>query len=388
MIIVITGCTTGLGLHCARALAARAAPAQPAAIVLACRNPAAAAAAADSVSAATAFPRASLVVLPQALDLASLASVRAYAAALTAWLAGRSLHALVLNAGVGGSAALRLTPDGFENIFQTNHLGHFLLTLLLLPSLAGQRIITVSSEVHDAAANQLPMPEPSTFWPPSEASGEWQRALACGGAVNGEGASASGQRRYTRSKLMNILFAHELARQLSGAVPPHAASAAPTAAAALCTLPAASSTRVLAFNPGLMLDTAFVGSLTGSAAIGGLAWLLTPLLRWTPLARFLADAPSSGAALAELAAPTPASAAWLDPAATAAYYDKTRLTPASAFTRTPRCLAVEQQRLWCKSLAWACVTQEELAAAGLSAAAAEAAAASAAGGDAPAEATA
>ena len=384
MIVLITGCNTGLGLHCVRALASRDA-APPAAILLACRSPAAAAAAADAAAAATGYARASLVVLPQPLDLASLASVRAYAAAVTAWLGGRRLAALVNNAGVGGSRALRTTADGFDSIFQTNHLGHFLLTLLLLPSVAGARIVNVSSEVHDAAAKALPMPEPSAFWPPALDSPEWQRAVACGGAVGGEGASDSGQRRYTRSKLLNVLFTHELARQLSGAAP-HAAAAAAAAAmprAAACALPGAPATRVLAYNPGLMLDTAFVASLTGSWLVGALAWLLTPALRWTSLGRFLADAPSSGAALAELALPTPASAPWLDAGATAAYYDKRALAPASAFARSADALAVQQQRLWCKSLAWARVSAQELEAAGLTAAAAEAAAAAAGGQGAP-----
>jgi NAD(P)-dependent dehydrogenase (short-subunit alcohol dehydrogenase family) len=180
MIVLVTGCNTGLGLHCVRALASRDA-APPAAILLACRSPAAASAAEDAIAASSAYPRASLVVLPQPLDLASLASVRAYAAAVSAWLAGRRLAALVNNAGVGGSSALRLTGDGYESILQTNHLGHFLLTLLLLPCVAGGRIINVSSEVHDAAANALPMPEPSAWWPPTADSPEWERAVARGG---------------------------------------------------------------------------------------------------------------------------------------------------------------------------------------------------------------
>ena len=66
------------------------------------------------------------------LDLSSLASVRDFAAA---W-GRRPLHALVNNAGVFALAGPRAeTEDGFEMHLGTNHLGHFLLTLLLLPSL-------------------------------------------------------------------------------------------------------------------------------------------------------------------------------------------------------------------------------------------------------------
>jgi NAD(P)-dependent dehydrogenase (short-subunit alcohol dehydrogenase family) len=68
------------------------------------------------------------------LDLNSLASVRAFA---SAWIArGLPLHVLVNNAGIFAMSAPRATTaDGFEAHLGTNHLGHFLLTLLLLPSM-------------------------------------------------------------------------------------------------------------------------------------------------------------------------------------------------------------------------------------------------------------
>jgi NAD(P)-dependent dehydrogenase (short-subunit alcohol dehydrogenase family) len=346
-IVLVTGCTHGLGMQCVRALASRVSTgAAPSFILLACRNPASAAAVADSIAAETLYPRSSLIVLPEPLDLASLSSVRTYAAAVRTWLAGRELYSLVNNAGVGGSATLTLTADGFENIFQTNHLGHFLLTLLLLPA-RPSRIINVASEVHDAAANKLPLPEPSEHWPEESSSPEWERVLARGGVVGSESASTSGQRRYTRSKLLNVLFTHELAQQLAGA---------------------AHSAAVLAYNPGLMLETNFVSSLTGSWLVGLLAWLLMPAIRWlTPMGRFMQDASTSGTQLGELALPTPASAAWLQApgsSAAATYYDKATATAPNAFTQGQRGL-MQQQMVWAKSLAWARVTPEELAAAGL-----------------------
>jgi len=281
------------------------------------------------------------------------------------------ISALVNNAGIGGASTLRLTEDGFEQIFQSNHLGHFLLTILLLPCLAGGRIVNVSSEVHDAAKNKVPMPEPSTPWPEDAASVEWERSFARGGVVGTESAGDSGQRRYTRSKLLNVLFTHELARLLSGATPRGCTAAqacASVAGGASCTLPSASATRVLSYNPGLMLDTGFVAGITGSSVIAGIAWALTPLLRFTPLGKVLTDSVSSGASLAELAVPTPASSAWLDAAVTAAYYDKAQLKDACEFALSERGAAVEQQILWAKSLEWAAVTEQELAAAGLLAA--------------------
>ena len=69
------------------------------------------------------------------LDLASLSSVRACAAAFLA--RDEPLHVLVNNAGVGGQRGL--TADGFELHFGVNHLGHFALTQLLLAPAGGQR---------------------------------------------------------------------------------------------------------------------------------------------------------------------------------------------------------------------------------------------------------
>ncbi|KAK9853628.1 hypothetical protein WJX84_011426 [Apatococcus fuscideae] len=88
------------------------------------------------------------------LDLSSLASVRSFAAA---WRSqNRPLHRLINNAGlftIGG--ARRVNADGAEEHMATNHLGHFLLTLLLLPSMKQgsqpgdpARIVSVSSRLH------------------------------------------------------------------------------------------------------------------------------------------------------------------------------------------------------------------------------------------------
>src|SRR5712671_4161403 len=82
------------------------------------------------------------------LDLASLASVREFADRLHADVP--ALDVLVNNAGVM-AIPRQLTEDGFEQQLGTNHLGHFALTGLLLPSMvnrAGSRVVTVSSAAH------------------------------------------------------------------------------------------------------------------------------------------------------------------------------------------------------------------------------------------------
>ena len=124
------------------------------------------------------------------LDLASLASVRACAAALAA--RAPRLDALVNNAGVM-ALPRRESADGFEMQIGVNHLGHFALTGLLLESLAdgGGRVVSVSSHAHRT------------------------------GRINFD--DLHGQRRYQRwiaygqSKLANLLFIAELDRRVKAA---------------------------------------------------------------------------------------------------------------------------------------------------------------------------
>ncbi|MEU4422238.1 oxidoreductase [Actinoplanes sp. NPDC024001] len=181
-VVVITGANTGLGLATARLFAARGAS-----VVLACRDPAKAAAAASTITAAT--PGAD--VRCAECDLASLDSVRRAAADLPA------VDVLINNAGVM-SREHRRTVDGFELHFGTNHLGHFALTTLLLERLRaapGSRVVTVSSVSHRQGMihfDDLQL----------ERGYRWRAA-------------------YAQSKLANLLFAYELQRRL-------AASGAPT----------------------------------------------------------------------------------------------------------------------------------------------------------------
>src|SRR5215475_13155894 len=134
--IVVTGANSGIGLEAARTLAGAGAR-----VVLACRDPRRGEAAAAELRAAN--PGAELEVLP--LDLASLASVRDFASALSARHA--RIDVLVNNAGVM-AIPRRTTADGFEMQLGTNHLGHFALTGLLIERLLeapAARVVTVSS---------------------------------------------------------------------------------------------------------------------------------------------------------------------------------------------------------------------------------------------------
>ncbi len=137
-IAVVTGANSGLGLVTATELARRGAR-----VVLAVRNTAA------GTEAARRIPG---DVEVRELDLADLASVRAFAAKLAA--DHPAIDLLVNNAGVVLLGPRRTTADGFELQFGTNLLGHFALTGLLLGTLAaapGARVVNLSSITHKGA---------------------------------------------------------------------------------------------------------------------------------------------------------------------------------------------------------------------------------------------
>jgi protochlorophyllide reductase len=122
---IITGASSGLGLNAAKALAATG----EWHVVMACRDFLKAEQAAQKVG----MPAGSYSILH--LDLSSLESVRQFVQNFKA--SGRRLDALVCNAAVYLPTAKepRFTADGFELSVGTNHLGHFLLTNLLLEDL-------------------------------------------------------------------------------------------------------------------------------------------------------------------------------------------------------------------------------------------------------------
>jgi NAD(P)-dependent dehydrogenase (short-subunit alcohol dehydrogenase family) len=191
--IVVTGPTQGgLGHYTALELSRRGAR-----VVLAGRNPARVEETAAAIR--SEVPEAKLEALH--LDLASLASVRAAAAA--AQQLG-PVDVLINNAGVMGTSYSR-TADGLELQMATNHFGPFLLTGLLLPQLvqsADGRVVSVASMFHHWAG-KAPLGDPR------EQTGRYSK-----------------WRVYGQSKLANLLFTAELDRRLRAADLPVRAIAA------------------------------------------------------------------------------------------------------------------------------------------------------------------
>lgn len=183
---VVTGGSSGIGLVTVEQLAK-----QGATVVLACRRVAEGERAAAEMKARGA--RGPIEVM--SLDLADLASVRAFAAAFLA--KHDALHGLVNNAGVMNTPK-GTTKDGFETQIGTNHLGHFLLTELLLGALekgAPSRIVALSSCYHDMAQGR-----------------EGRIDLD---DLHFERRPYDGWSAYAQSKLANVLHARELSRRLA-----------------------------------------------------------------------------------------------------------------------------------------------------------------------------
>ena len=169
--VIVTGANSGIGRAAASALARAGAR-----VVLAVRDTD------KGKTAAATMPGETEVRL---LDLASLASIREFAAA---WEG--DLDLLINNAGVMVPPLTR-TADGFELQFGTNHLGHFALTNLLLDNITG-RVVTVSSTGH-------------RFGEINFDDLNWERR------------PYRRWRAYGQSKLANLLFTAELQRRLTAA---------------------------------------------------------------------------------------------------------------------------------------------------------------------------
>lgn len=180
--VVITGANSGIGYEAARILAMRNAR-----VIVAVRNVDKGQRARNTI--VQQFPWAQVEVM--ALDLADLSSVHRFAEAFLAYQ--EPLPLLINNAGVMGPPYMK-TRDGFEMQFGTNHLGHFALTGLLMPSLRAcpeARVVTVSSAAHTV------------------------------GHIHFDNLDGrEGYRRwgfYGQSKLANLLFSYEFQRRLTAA---------------------------------------------------------------------------------------------------------------------------------------------------------------------------
>jgi NAD(P)-dependent dehydrogenase (short-subunit alcohol dehydrogenase family) len=170
-VVVVTGASSGVGAATSRALAGAGAK-----VVLAVRDPVKGEQVASSITGDT-------EVRP--LDLEDLASVRAFAAAWTG-----KLDILINNAGIMLVPEAR-TADGFERQIGTNHLGHFALSMLLLPHIT-DRIVTVSSNAHERGRLDL-------------------------SDLNWQARTYRASQAYSDSKLANMLFTFELQRRLAAA---------------------------------------------------------------------------------------------------------------------------------------------------------------------------
>ncbi|NPD69576.1 SDR family NAD(P)-dependent oxidoreductase (plasmid) [Lichenicola cladoniae] len=213
------------------------------------------------------------------LDVASLASVRTGAARCRAMLDKNEidgLEAILCNAGAQFMGPVTYSPDGYENTFATNCLGHFLLVELLIDRLAESgRVVFTASGTHD----------PKTADGKVVGKAAEPDALVLAHEGKGGGKPLSTGVRYTSSKLCDILYAYELDRRLRRAN---------------------SSIVSIAFDPGSVAGTGLLR--THPKPLQVLA--KTGLMKWVMrrMGITMSSAEFSGAALARLCAdPTYAS---------------------------------------------------------------------------------
>ncbi|HEY4380724.1 MAG TPA: oxidoreductase [Acidobacteriaceae bacterium] len=187
---LITGANSGIGYFTALELARKGAH-----VLLGCRDQARGDAALAKIFAEIPEAKAEVVLL----DLASLASVRAFAARELAL--GIPLDLLINNAGVYAPKKRLESADGFELQFGTNVLGHFLLTALLLPALERAaavqqqrpRVVTIASIAHKRARIHFDDLQSAKNYSPSGS--------------------------YGQSKLADLMLTFELERRLQAAGP-------------------------------------------------------------------------------------------------------------------------------------------------------------------------
>ena len=177
---LVTGGNSGLGFQTARHLARAGAR-----VLLACRR-------LESADEAVRLLRQELpdaALYPLHLDLADLDSIKRAAAEVVRQYS--EIDLLINNAGVMALRTRGITRQGFELQFGTNHLGHFALTLHLLPLLLkrpGARVVTVSALRHRGGKIDFEDLNSERRYSP------WQA--------------------YSQSKLANLLFAQELHRRM------------------------------------------------------------------------------------------------------------------------------------------------------------------------------
>jgi len=182
--VIITGSNSGIGIEAAISIAK-----QGANVIVACRDSDKTKQAVERIIASSGNQN----VRSISLDLSNLQTVRDFVAEYNKSTSTAPVHILINNAGIMAPPYGK-TVDGFESQFGTNHLGHFLLTNLLLPNLkagAPSRVVNVTSEGHKF-----------------------------GGGIrfddyNYEKGKYSAWEAYGQSKSANILFSVELTRRFA-----------------------------------------------------------------------------------------------------------------------------------------------------------------------------
>lgn len=259
-VVIVTGANTGIGFEVTRILCEKGND-----VILACRSEDRANRAIEKLK--RQVPNALATYMQ--LDLASLESIRKFVDAFHA--TEKKLNILINNAGLilGQKDTKRqYTNDNFELVFGTNHLGHFLLTNLLLDDLKKSaaeeggfaRIIVVASSLHDleCAKKRFGVLQP----------------LDLENLFLFNDGTYSGMQAYKNSKLANVMFTYELSRKLEG-----------------------TGVAVNAVCPGFVPTTELMRSASGSAKFY-CRYILHGMLRFTKATRSVQQAANAVVSLA------------------------------------------------------------------------------------------
>jgi protochlorophyllide reductase len=201
---IVTGASSGVGLHATKALVDRGWH-----VVMACRDLAKARAAAAALN----IPTDSLML--EQIDLGAQASVRDFAARFTA--GGLPLQALVCNAAVYLPLLKQpaRSPEGYEISVATNHFGHFLLSHLLLANLSplrgyGPRLITLGTVTANSEefGGKVPIPAPADLGDLQGLEAGFREPIAMIDAKPFKAGKA-----YKDSKLCNMIMNREFHRR-------------------------------------------------------------------------------------------------------------------------------------------------------------------------------
>lgn len=306
---IVTGGNSGLGFQCAMNIAKTD---MNFTVVLACRNQQKAEAAVSKMKQETKNPN----IVSLTLDLASIASVRQFC---TDFLNGQfpPLYGIVCNAGFNRQP-LEYTKDGFEATFGACHLGHYLLTNLLLAHMQDDgRIVFVSSDMH----------QPPKIVCPHTPAFDSANALAYPGQ-NGIVSKKEMTLRYPMAKLCNILCVYEMVDRLKSETNKRIT--------------------VNAFNPGLMTDTEFLPGTTNKIVYHTVRFSATLLAK---AVKQLGSSVTSGKALAALVTDKKFEGV------TRGYFDREKEQPIK--TSGPSYDKEAASRLWIESAELVHLTQEE-----------------------------